>query len=95
MQLCGTLPAMFLAESKRKAADGSTYPYYSLRRAYWDPDEKRNKQETLAGIGREPRLTESEARELAERVSGTLGETVTVDDLREVRRLEIVDDHAE
>ena len=86
---------MFLAQSNRKATDGSTYPYWTLRRAYWDPDEKRNKQQHLAGIGREPRLTESEARELAERVSAKLGEPVTVDDLRQVRRLEIVEDDEE
>lgn len=83
---------MFLAKTKLKNADGAPYDYWTLRRAYWDPEEKRNKQQHLAGIGREPILTEAEARELAERVSQKLGETFTVDDLREVRRLEIVDD---
>lgn len=86
---------MYLAKKKRKAADGETYPYWTLQEKYWDKGERRSKERYLAAVGHSPTITESEAHELAKRVSEKLGEAVTVDDLREVRRLEIVPDGAD
>lgn len=81
---------MFLAKTWQQGK--KSRKYWVLKRSVWLKDEKRQKQEYLAYIGTEAELTQSEAKDIAAQVSEKIGKRVTVDDLRKVKRLRIVEE---
>lgn len=78
--------SIFVATGRYKKRDGSYYVYYVLREGYWDKRERRIKQRYVGYIGTRPVLSLSNARKLAQKAG------ITLDELRRVRGLTIVDD---
>ena len=85
---------MFITRQRKPRPGGGYYFGWVLRGSYWDKELKRTRQIHLSYIGKTRTITESRAREIAEKVSKKLGRPVTVEDLRRVRRLRIVPDEA-
>lgn len=79
---------MFLGQSFQKVG-GKKYAYWVLKETVWDKSLKRNVHRYLAYIGRRPVLTLEKARKIAEKLG------VSLDDLRRVRRLKIIDEERE
>lgn len=84
--------AFILVKTRRQTKDGKIYPFYALRENYWDSQAKATRQRHIIYVGTKPEITESRARELAQRISEKTGRRITVEDLRKVRRLRIVPD---
>lgn len=83
---------MFLTKQRKKKPNGGYWYSWVLRESYWDKAEKRLKQRYVAYVGTKRTITESQARELARKISEKLGREVTVEDLRRVKRLRVVPD---
>jgi hypothetical protein len=78
---------MYLAKSFRKRATKKTpWVYYFLRDTRWDPKTKKRRNIYLAYVGVRPVLTLKKARAIAKKLS------VSLDDLRRVRGLKILED---
>jgi hypothetical protein len=78
---------LYIAKSFRKRVTKKTpWTYFFLRETIWDPKKKRRRNVYLAYIGTRPILTEKKARAIAKKLG------VTLEDLKAVRGLRIVDD---
>jgi hypothetical protein len=78
---------MYLCKSFRKRVTKKTpWTYYFLRDSKWDARKKRSRNVYLAYVGVRPVLTLKKARAIAKKLG------VTLDDLKAVRGLRIVDD---
>jgi hypothetical protein len=70
-----------------RRADGTKRYYYLLRRTEWDKRQKRQIARYLAYIGPRPLITLEKAQKIAQRLG------ITLNDLRKVRRLGIIEPH--
>lgn len=77
---------LYIAKTFQRRADGSRVYYYILRENYWDAKQKRQRTRYMAYLGRKPVLPLDKARTLAKKIG------VSLDDLRKVRRLKILDE---
>lgn len=84
--------SLFVGRLRRKRRDGSSTEYYDLRANVWDRERQSTKQVYIGHIGADLTITKEQAEQLAAKASERLGETVTVDDLRDVRRLRIAEE---
>jgi len=82
---------MFLAKSVQRKGK-RVYRYWVLKETLWDAKERRISQRYLISLGPKRTITETQAREIAEKLSQKLGRPVTLEDLRKVKRLRIVPD---
>jgi hypothetical protein len=80
---------MYLGKIFQRRADGSQRAYYVLTSTVWDKKAKRPRRKYLAYIGTEPSITLKKAREIAQKINCSL------DELKAVRGLKIVDDGSE
>lgn len=79
---------MFLGQSFQKVG-GKKYAYWVLKETVWDKELKRNVQKYLAYIGRRPVLTLEKAQAICQKLG------ITLDELRRVRRLKIIEEERE
>lgn len=79
---------MFLGQSFQKVG-GKKYAYWVLKETVWDKELKRNVQKYLAYIGRRPVLTLAKAQAICQKLG------ITLDELRRVRRLKIIEEERE
>jgi hypothetical protein len=77
---------LYVARMYRNLASGKRLTYHVLRQNVWDYREKRQKTKYVAYLGVKPVLPLSKAIKLARRLR------LTLDDLKRVRGLRIVDD---
>lgn len=77
---------IYLARTFQRRADGSQRDYYVLRENYWDFKQKRQRTRYVAYVGRTKTLSLAKARKLARKIG------ITLDELRRVRGLRIVED---
>jgi glycerol-3-phosphate dehydrogenase len=78
---------VYLAKSFRKRVTKKTpWVYYFLRDTRWDPKTKKRRNIYLAYVGVRPVLSEKKARQIARKLG------VSLDDLRRVRGLKILED---
>jgi len=78
---------LYLAKSFRKRVTKKTpWVYYFLRDTRWDPKTKKRRNIYLAYVGVRPVLTKKKARAIAKKLG------VTLDDLKAVRGLRIIED---
>jgi hypothetical protein len=78
---------MYLAKSFRKRVTKKTpWVYYFLRDTRWDPKTKKRRNVYLAYVGVRPVLTLKKARAIAKKLG------VSLDELRRVRGLKILED---
>lgn len=85
--------AQNLNRTKLKNGETKKYYSYSLRISVYDRETRSVRQEYLRAIGAEPTLTLEEANELVNEFGKQYG--FTLDDLYDVRRLEIISDREE
>jgi hypothetical protein len=78
---------MYIAKTFVRRADGTKRYYFVLRHTIWDKVQKRPVQKYVAYLGVQPIITFWRAQEIAQE-SG-----LTIDDLRRVRGLTIVNDN--
>lgn len=79
--------SLFLTRGSKKPK-GKTTPthrFYVLRENRWDTEAKTQRQRHVAYIGVEPTITEEKAKRICDEKG------ITMDQLRNVRRLRIVD----
>ncbi len=72
--------SIFLAKSGRKSK------YYVLKANVWDKEARAQRQKYLAYIGTKPQISLEKAKQIAHKLG------ISLDDLRTVRRLRIVED---
>jgi hypothetical protein len=77
---------LYIARVYKNLASGKQLTYHVLRMNVWDYREKRQKTKYVAYLGVKPILPISKALKLARRLR------LTLDDLKRVRGLRIVDD---
>jgi len=82
---------MYLAKQVQRKGRRK-YVYYVLRETLWDRKTGTSKQRYLIAVGPKRTITESRARELAQKISKKLDRGVTVEDLKKVKRLRVVPD---
>jgi hypothetical protein len=76
---------MYLIKGRYKKRDGSYYTFWVLRETVWDRAQKRSVQRYVAYVGPKRTITLQRAQALAKKIG------CTVDDLRRVRGLKIVE----
>ena len=86
---------MFVTQQRTKRREGGYYTYWVIRESYWDKKQKRQRQRHLATIGKTQKLSLDEARDLAEELTEKTGREVTVDELRGMKRIRVVEDQTE
>ena len=82
---------MFISKVRQRKGR-RVYTYWVLKEGIWDAENRRISHRYICSLGKSRVLTESEARKIAEKASQKLGKTITVADLRRVKRLRIVPD---
>jgi hypothetical protein len=85
--ILGSTMALFLTKGskKPKGKADTTHTFYVLRENRWDREAKAQRQRHVAYIGVTPEITQAKA----ERICREKG--ITMDQLRRVRRLRIVE----
>jgi hypothetical protein len=78
---------MYIAKTFVRRADGSKRYYFVLRHTVWDKAQRRPVQKYIAYLGVQPIISLERAQEIAEENG------LTIDDLRRVRGLTIVNDN--
>jgi hypothetical protein len=78
---------MFLAKTW-VTKNGVRYETWVLKKAVWNKEKKRTRQVYLASLGRSKRISLQKATEICKKLS------IPLEELRQVRRLKIVDDPA-
>ncbi len=84
--------SLFVAKRMVKRKDGSYRIYYELRANVWEKERGAVRQVYAGYLGSKPIITEAKAKHLAQQISKKLGQKVTLEDLRRVKRLRIVPD---
>jgi len=80
-----TRMSLFLAKSRRQMKNGTIYEFYVLRKNHWDAERKATRQEYIAYVGKEKRITKEKAMKI-EREKG-----ISLDELKTVEGLEIIE----
>jgi hypothetical protein len=78
---------MYIAKTFVRRADGTKRYYFVLRDTIWDKSQKRPVQKYIAYLGVQPIISLERAQEIAQENG------LTIDDLRRVRGLTIVNDN--
>jgi hypothetical protein len=78
---------MYIAKTFVRRADGSKRYYFVLRDTIWDKVQKRPVQKYVAYLGVQPIISLERAQEIAQENG------LTIDDLKRVRGLTIVNDN--